>query len=161
MGKLKINSDGAYIAETGEGGWGFVIRDSEGEVILSSAGRISYLLDAFQAEVVACLAGARAANALGMGHVVFETDSIILKQAMDADDHRLAATGGLIYELKKLIGSSFLSCSFVFAPRECNRVAHALAALGCKCPRNTVEQWDMMPPGMEDLVASDFAESLS
>jgi hypothetical protein len=114
-----------------------------------------------KAEVVACLAGARAANALGMGHVVFETDSIILKQAMDADDHRLAATGGLIYELKKLIGSSFLSCSFVFAPRECNRVAHALAALGCKCPRNTVEQWDMMPPGMEDLVASDFAESLS
>ncbi|BAD44894.1 hypothetical protein [Oryza sativa Japonica Group] len=79
-----------------------------------------------KAEVVACLAGARAANALGMGHVVFETDSIILKQAMDADDHRLAAT-----------------------------------ALGCKCPRNTVEQWDMMPPGMEDLVASDFAESLN
>lgn len=39
MGKLKTNSDGAYIAETGEGGWGFVIRDSEGEVILSSAGK--------------------------------------------------------------------------------------------------------------------------
>lgn len=110
---------------------------------------------------MACLARATAASALGMCHVVLETDSMTLKQAMDTDDHRPAGMGGLICELKKLIGSSFISCSFVFTPRECNKVAHALAPLGCICPHNTVKQLDSMPPGMKDLVASNYVESLS
>ena len=29
---LKINTNGAFLAQTGEGGWGYVIRDDEGGV---------------------------------------------------------------------------------------------------------------------------------
>jgi hypothetical protein len=32
-GKLKINSDGTFAANTCQGGWGFVIRDAAGEVV--------------------------------------------------------------------------------------------------------------------------------
>ncbi|RLN31237.1 hypothetical protein C2845_PM05G24200 [Panicum miliaceum] len=35
---IKINSDGAFLANTGEGGWGYVIRDGDGEVICAGAG---------------------------------------------------------------------------------------------------------------------------
>lgn len=50
----------------------------------------------------------------------------------------MAITGGLIYKLKNLIRISFISCSFIFAPRVCNKVAHALVALVCKCPHDIV-----------------------
>ena len=36
-----------------------------------------------------------------------------------------------------------------------DRVAHALAAQGCKYPQNAVLLWDSTPPGVEGLVASD------
>jgi hypothetical protein len=59
---------------------------------------------------------------------------------------------------KNAISASFISWSFAFVPRECNAVAHALAAYGCKCAQGAVHEWDGMPVGAEDLVASDLAE---
>lgn len=51
----------------------------------------------------------------------------MLKQALE--------TGGAIYELKNMIWTGFNNCSVNFIPRTCNKVAHALAALGSLCPR--------------------------
>lgn len=42
---------------------GFVTRDSEGEVVHAAAGHLDCVVDALQAEVLACLlAGVKAAN---------------------------------------------------------------------------------------------------
>jgi hypothetical protein len=43
------------------------------------------------------------------------------------DSYRLAKAGELIYQLKSLIAGSFSDYRCIFAPRLCNRVAHALA----------------------------------
>ncbi|RLM58312.1 hypothetical protein C2845_PM18G02500 [Panicum miliaceum] len=59
---------------TGEGGWGYVIRDAEGEVICAGAGKLSHLQDALHAEIRACMQGAKAAADHGMGRVILETD---------------------------------------------------------------------------------------
>ncbi|OEL35378.1 hypothetical protein BAE44_0003603, partial [Dichanthelium oligosanthes] len=67
----------------------------------------------------------------------------------------------LIHEIKWLVSSSFIKFSVEYCPRVCNKVAHALAARGCKCSPNSDLYWDGMPVGMENLVASDLAESLS
>ncbi|PUZ51215.1 hypothetical protein GQ55_6G163100 [Panicum hallii var. hallii] len=48
---VKINSDGAFSASTGEGGWGYVIRDGDGEVICARAGNLSHQTNALQAEI--------------------------------------------------------------------------------------------------------------
>jgi len=45
--------------------------------------------------------------------VIFETNSPILKQAMEDDLYRLAPIGGAIYELKQLSQGSFSSFDFV------------------------------------------------
>jgi hypothetical protein len=37
---LKTNCDGAYSYETGAGGWGFIIRDEDGDVISAGRGRL-------------------------------------------------------------------------------------------------------------------------
>ena len=67
---LKINCDGAYRSETSSGGWGFVIRDRDGQVVQAGAGQCTHLLDALHAELLACLAGVRVAGELGMSIVI-------------------------------------------------------------------------------------------
>lgn len=47
----------------------FLIRDSDGDVVLSGWGRVNHLPNALQAETTACLQGVQAASSLGMGHL--------------------------------------------------------------------------------------------
>ncbi|CAO2192773.1 unnamed protein product [Urochloa humidicola] len=158
---LKINTDGAFSERLGEGGWGYVIRDAAGDVIRAGAGKLSYVSDAMQAEVKACMAGVRAAIEEGMTNITLEMESLLLKQALEGDDYRLAEVGGNIYELKCLISGSFRRCSLSFVPRSCNKVAHEMAALGSLCPRGVIRNWNDVPNHVRDLVASDCAVPLS
>jgi hypothetical protein len=47
---LKVNSDGAFSADRGEGGWGVVIRDAEGGVPIAEAGRLPNVLNELHAD---------------------------------------------------------------------------------------------------------------
>jgi hypothetical protein len=129
-------------------------------VISAGAGRCSFLLDAFHAEAVACLKGVKAAAELGISKIQIETDSLLLKMAMESSSFELAAAGGIILEIKELVCSSFISSSFLFCPRACNRVAHALVARGCNSHLNSVSRWEEVPPVVEDFVTSDITESV-
>lgn len=88
---VKINSDGSYMAGTGEGGWGYVIRDGEGGVLYAGAGNLVRLTEALQAEVQACWEGAKAAAEHGIERVILETDSLQLVQAMKDNSYRLSS----------------------------------------------------------------------
>lgn len=66
-------------------------------------------------------------------------------------------TGGLIQEMKNTILAFFRSFCVTFCPRECNKVAHGLAAIGCNEPENANLLWDGIPPGFESLVDGDSA----
>jgi hypothetical protein len=52
---LKVNCDTAYKQISGQGGWGYVIRDSDGDVVRARWEKIPSVMDAFQAETIACL----------------------------------------------------------------------------------------------------------
>jgi len=43
QGVLKVNSDGAYDSATGSGGWGFIIRDDQGLMVMAGAGKEQFL----------------------------------------------------------------------------------------------------------------------
>jgi hypothetical protein len=51
----------------------------------------------------------------------------------------------------------FFSVSLSMCPRICNRVAHALAVIGCKSPSEPVITWEVVPQGVGVLVSSDLA----
>ena len=84
----------------------------------------------------------------------------MLKQALQHSTYRLAAIDGVICEIQALLATSFSSFIVDYVPRSCNRVAHALAAIGCKCPPSAGLRWESTP-FVEDLVASDSAASVS
>ena len=83
------------------GSWGFLIRDSDGDVVMTGRGR---WITAERISCGACLQGVQTTIGLGIGH--------------------------LLEEVMFLVASSFLSFECLFKDRECCQVAHELAALG-------------------------------
>jgi ribonuclease HI len=52
---IKVNTDGSFFAASNMGGWGYVIRDSNGVVLGAAACRIDNASDALHTEAVAVL----------------------------------------------------------------------------------------------------------
>jgi hypothetical protein len=81
--------------------------------------------------------GIRSASELGISKVIVETNSMLLKMALESNTFSLTPTGGIVFEIKSLMNMYFNVCSFSFYHRECNRVVRAIAPQGCKCPHET------------------------
>ena len=97
---LKINSDGSFNPQSGQGGWGVVIRNSLGLVVQAGAGHIQHALDAFHTEVIAALEGIKMAEMAGMAKVELGTDAL-LKLDLLHDSFKLSSVGGLIHVIKE------------------------------------------------------------
>ncbi|TVU49312.1 hypothetical protein EJB05_00620, partial [Eragrostis curvula] len=130
---IKVNCDASFSPSDRSGGWGYIIRDQDGDVVSAGRGKMMHLLDAFHAKLIACLQGVQAAITLVIGNIILETDALKAQQAIETDAYRSTAVGILIEELKELLSLNFLNVVVQYTPRDCNRVAHALAALGCDC----------------------------
>jgi len=70
---LKLNCDGSFLLTEKAGSWGFLIRDRDGDVVMAGRGKINNLLNAFQAELVACLQGVQTTVDLGIGQIILDT----------------------------------------------------------------------------------------
>ena len=134
-----------------------MIRDEYGVVRAAGVGSEEALQSAFHAELIACREGLRIAANLGMPRVSLETDATMVKAAIEGEDYRLSSMGGIITEIKILKALEFVSCEFLYCPRICNKLAHELAAMGCKLPGGTSATWDSVPQSLEGVVSSDSA----
>lgn len=82
-GTLKLNCDAVFNLENKSGGWSFLIRDIDGDVVLSGWGRVNHLLNVVKAETIACLQGAQATISVGIGRLIIETDSMAIVNTME------------------------------------------------------------------------------
>lgn len=139
--RLKVNIAGSFFQVSSSGGWGYVIRDSNGLVISSAAGRLDHVRSALQAEAEACLQTILAAHDMGVEEVVPEFDALLLVQAINSDDYDRAENGVLFKEIKVLLPSCFRSFYVKHCPRACNKVANALASFGSKLVHLPLAVW--------------------
>ena len=109
---LKLNTDASFRKESGDGGWGYIIRDSDGDTVIAGRGRLPHLLDPFQAELIACLQGIQAAIDIGITKIIVETDAVMVKFAVEAKDWGLSVPGRIIQEIQELASLNFVSCIF-------------------------------------------------
>ncbi|KAI4968921.1 hypothetical protein ZWY2020_046251 [Hordeum vulgare] len=129
---IKINTDGAFLEETRDGGWGALARDSNGSIIFAADGRITHAYDALHAETIAIQHAIGLANQLGMGRIILETDSQILKQALLSPSLDQSRLGHLFLDIKYQLITEFIDYAVEFCPRACNKPAHSLAVLGMR-----------------------------
>ena len=64
---------------------------------------------------------------------MLETDVVLMKQAISAKDYTHSMVGRLLKELQCMGNANFNFFLCVSIPRDCNRLAHELAALRCVC----------------------------
>ena len=76
---VKINIDGAYKDQSGNGGWGLICRDASCDVYFAAAGSSQFLSSALHAETTALLDVIALADQMGVGRVHFETDCLVLQ----------------------------------------------------------------------------------
>lgn len=100
---VKANCDAAFNPNTCNGGWGCILRDSEGDVVVAMRGRTEALLNPLHGELIACIQGTQAAVAAGVGHVVIETDAVAVVKAVYSDEYDLSSVSNLVEELRSLL----------------------------------------------------------
>ena len=103
------------------------------------------------------------AATMGLLEVVLETDATLVKMALDGDDYRLLALGGIITEIRLLLLSEFSSYSISVCPRDLDcviRLLTDLQHLDVVFPLSSDDHvtWHDAPLFVEDLVASDLSE---
>jgi ribonuclease HI len=127
-------------------------------VIASAAGRLDHVSNALQAEAMACLQAVLAAHDLGVQQIEFESDALMLVQAVISDDFDRAENGVLFKEIKRLLPLFFTFFSVKHCPRACNKVANALASFGAKLVHHPLVVWQGdVPCCAWVFVASDIS----
>ncbi|OMO88292.1 reverse transcriptase [Corchorus capsularis] len=128
-GILKINSDASCCAARGEAGLGVVIRNSNGEVVVSGSRKLYFVSDPLYAEVHAILFGFELALEYGVDDCMFESDS--LSAITEIKKHGLSFwEGGVLIDEIRDLATLFDKCTFHFVNREANDLAHRIASLG-------------------------------
>jgi hypothetical protein len=97
---LKINTNGSFRETSHTGGWGFTIRNADGNLIAAGAGNLERVSDALHAEAQAMLHATIIASHMGCQNVVFETDSAQLKHAVTTEDYNLSPLAAMFREIK-------------------------------------------------------------
>jgi hypothetical protein len=81
--------------------------------MLAGAGRINVLHDALSAEIHGCLAAFTVVMDQGMSHIILESNSTILVQALQSSDYDFSTAGVLTREAKFLISMNFVHVDVV------------------------------------------------
>ena len=138
---VKINIDAALAEQTRSGGWGIICRDDTKDVCFAAAGARLDLNNALHAETIALLELVTLADRLGVGRVIFETDCLVLQQAINSNAYAFSPLGVLFSEIRFKLRTLFIEAQVVFVPRLCNGPAHVLASIGACLTDGEHREW--------------------
>lgn len=113
---LKINTDGSFKEKSFSGGWGFTICNNTGSLIAAGAGNLVRVSSPLHAEAHAMLQAAIIASQMGCQNVIFGTDSVALKQAVNSEDYDLSSLGAMFREIKFHLRLGFHDVTVVNCP---------------------------------------------
>ncbi|KAH0976730.1 hypothetical protein GBA52_026449 [Prunus armeniaca] len=142
-GLVKLNCDGAWEAQTGRGGVGWVLRDGIGCFI--SAGGYGDLRCAsvLMAEAEAIREGLTRCLEVGFDKVAVESDSLGLIKMLNQEVAVNLEIEGILFDIQCLI-QSVNRVEFLYAPRLCNQAAHKVAAHAFRSGGR--HSWDLVCP---------------
>ncbi|KAK6148918.1 hypothetical protein DH2020_016443 [Rehmannia glutinosa] len=153
QGQLKMNCDAA-VYKDGSLGYGFVVRDSVGDVLLSGAKRTNMEGSSTLAEGLALIFGLTACRDTGLRQVMIECDCKILIDGL-AGKIVPEFYGDLLIKDIRETGEEIGCCSFKHIPREANKQGtHALAHF--VQDHETEMFWvEELPPNLESIRVLD------
>ncbi|XP_024195872.1 uncharacterized protein LOC112199038 [Rosa chinensis] len=153
-GVLKCNADGAFVAHSRRAAYGLVFRNETGNFLAAAAAPLRQMSSPFHTEVMAMLESMRLAETLHYKNVIFESDCLLLIQALANDEPDISTLGLLLGEVRDLLRNN-LEFKVCYTPREANVVAHKLAKHACQALESQV--WFVVAPEfIRDALLSDY-----
>ncbi|XP_057250786.1 uncharacterized protein LOC130591474 [Beta vulgaris subsp. vulgaris] len=150
---LKVNVD-AVVFDTGQVGYGGVVRDASGEVMVACCGQVD---GGYEADVAEALAASLVLNVVweaGIRHIIMESVCLKLIAHLKSAKVETTSFGDLVFDILGL-ASRFSSISFSHVGRDGNKVAHNLAQLSRSFMETRV--WiAKVPREVQTFVVSDL-----
>ncbi|XP_061993522.1 uncharacterized protein LOC133711407 [Rosa rugosa] len=144
--RIKINVDGAFLAQLPHGGIGGIIRDSNSQFIATFAQPVQHVNSAKHVELLAIRAGVDLAKQLQLHQATIESDCLQAVQDIAFADYQSLDFGSIIDDIQGV--------QICFAPRTSNKVAHRLANMAFESDQN--ETWfGSIPNCILDIVQEE------
>jgi ribonuclease HI len=151
-GMIKVNVDGAF-GENGDAGFGVIIRDDRGAVILSAWGVIHDAASAEETEFFACREGVKLAARWSPQPAIVESDCLTTVKYLQSPSTQRSLSAFILAETLQA-AEGLPSIRFQHVGRDKNRVAHELAQLARMLSHSAV--WNIrVPVCVEQIVAQD------
>ncbi|KAI5346475.1 hypothetical protein L3X38_014354 [Prunus dulcis] len=142
-GLVKLNCDGAWVAQTGRGGVGWVLRDGIGCFISAGGCGDMRCTSALMAEAEAVREALTWCLELGFDKVAVESDSLSLIKMLNKEDVVDLEIEGILFDVHCLSHRA-PHVEFLYAPRKCNQAAHKVAAYAFRIGGR--HSWDIVCP---------------
>lgn len=126
-GCLKLNTDASY--STYGAGYGFVLRDHSGNLILTRAGNLLKISSAEHDEILAAWKSLEQIRMFWDRNITLETNCLRLVKQVELTTKNLSPNSGCI-DAFKIFLQCLGDCKIVCCPRKSNSVAHSLARVG-------------------------------
>ena len=150
---FKLNFDSACFDDGVDSGYGAVIRNKKGKVMVAIAVRGGALRDSEEVEVMACRKALEFAIDAGFTEIILEGDNAMVMKTISKTQPDLSRLG-LIYEDIWCLVASFRSISSNCVRRSANSVAHALARFA-RLIDNEIVWLEEDPPPVVDALYLD------
>ena len=152
-GRVKVNTDAAFDADSCTDSAGEVIRDHKGLVMAAATRWFDKVPDALTAEAMAAKEDLELAVECGFEKTILEVDCSALKTVLESVDGVRSLIGGLCFDITAL-GRSFDAFKVCWVSRDANSVAHSCASLGSVSEQ--AQFWfDYIPEWLLGLAAAD------
>lgn len=125
---LKLNWDAAVFNSAS--GFGGLVRDTEGEVILSFCSFHNANLDPTMAEAMTLRKAMQISWELYMSNIVFEGDCLQVVDAASSHLPRYDALGPIFFDIHHMLDRAH-NWTVIHTPRYANRATHGLAKFAC------------------------------
>ena len=152
--QYKINFNGTLFKAENYARIGMIIRDNEGQVMVSMSQRIPLPNIAIEVEALAARHAMELALEIGLNKGVLEGDSQILMNALTTNSHSLSQFGHIVNDIQYL-ASHFSIISYSHVRRYCNTVAHSLMRRAISF--SSLQVWmEDVPLDIADVLQADF-----
>ncbi|XP_059454956.1 uncharacterized protein LOC132185163 [Corylus avellana] len=152
-GWMKVNVDAALNKKEGKMGFGLVMRDHEGRVVVAKSIVRLGTWDSAAAEALAAYFGGISGHEQGVQQLILEGDAKQIIEAIKDEGQNLSLLGQLIEDVR--IGLNAIPMWNVeHVHREANKVAHRLAKLALT-QANDIVWLEEEPPCIRDIVLTE------
>jgi ribonuclease HI len=142
IGTLKCNVDASFYNLAGATGWGWILRDSRGHFQLAGTNILHSPLNVLEGEAMALTEAMEEVMHRGLSHVIFESDSKLVVDAISSRQAGISEFSMLISNIQSMLRmNNYFEVKFV--KRQANKVAHSLARAAFSMSRRRV--FDSVP----------------